>query len=305
MSKDKQNRTVQTTGHAWDGDIQEFNNPLPNWWVWGFYLTVVFAVIYWFLYPAWPIGESYTKGMGNDIEYKTADGKVVKSHWNTRALYEKELAEARAEQAKYVSELKDASYQDILKDNDKREFAFSMAKVLFADNCVACHQQGGAGLIGMYPSLVDDDWIWGGEYAHIDQSIREGRKGSMPGFGTRFNETQIEDLAEYVLSMSGQHQDAAKVNRGKQLFEGEAGCFACHTNTGTGQIAMGAANLTDHIWTVAEFSSKDTYSKKAYAVKSVISNGVSRTMPSWKGRFTDTELKMLALYVKELGSTKE
>lgn len=305
MSKEKQNRTVQTTGHAWDGDIQEFNNPLPTWWVWGFYVTVVFAIIYWFLYPAWPIGDSYTKGIGNEIEYKTADGKVVTTHWNTRALFEKDMQEARAVQSKYLAELKNASYQDILKDTGKREFAMSSAKVLFADNCAACHQQGGSGLIGKYPSLVDDDWIWGGDYATIDQTIRNGRKGNMPAFGGRFDNEQIADLAEYVLSFSGQSQDVARVKRGKALFDGAAGCYACHTKAGTGQKAMGSANLTDHIWTVADIHPKDNYSKKLHAIESVIKHGVHRVMPSWKHRFTDTEIKMLTLYVKELGSQKE
>ena len=304
MSKDKQNRTVQTTGHAWDGDLQEFNNPLPNWWLWGFYTTVVFAIIYWILYPAWPFGDSYTKGVGNEIEYTTADGKTVKTHWNTRALYQKDLQEARAVQAAYVAKLKGASYEQIMADKDKREFALSTAKVLFADNCAACHQPGGSGLRGKYPSLVDDDWIWGGSYATIEQTIRSGRHGSMPSFGKRFNEEQITDLAEYVLSFSGQAQSADKVARGKALFEGQAGCFACHTKAGTGQKSMGSANLTDHIWTVAKIGPRDTHEQKQAAIRKVITSGIDRTMPTWQARFNDTEIKMLTLYVKDLGSTK-
>jgi cytochrome c oxidase cbb3-type subunit 3 len=304
MSEDKQKRTVQTTGHAWDGDLQEFNNPLPNWWLWGFYLTCVFAVIYWFLYPAWPIGDSYTKGLANDIEYTTRDGKVVKTHWNTRALYEKELQDARAQQATYLAQLQGKSNEEILNDPDKRGYAFSLAKVLFADNCAACHQSGGAGLIGKYPNLVDDDWLWGGNYQQIETTIREGRHGNMPGFKKRLSEAQIEDAAEYVLSLSGQQQDAQKAKRGEMLFNGEAGCFACHTKAGTGNIAMGSANLTDHIWTVANVDSKMPYAQKQEAIKQVIQNGISRTMPSWKARFSDIEIRMLAMYVHELGGGK-
>ena len=304
MSEDKQKRTVQTTGHAWDGDLQEFNNPLPNWWLWGFYATCVFAVIYWFLYPAWPMGDSYTKGMANDIEYTTREGKVVKTHWNTRALYEKELQDARVQQASYLAQLKGKSNEEILNDPDKRAYAFSLAKVLFADNCAACHQTGGAGLVGKYPNLVDDDWLWGGSYQQIETTIREGRHGNMPGFKKRLSETQVEEAAEYVLSLSGQQQDKAKAKRGEMLFNGEAGCFACHTKAGTGNIAMGSANLTDHIWTVANVDAKMSYAQKQEAIKQVIENGISRTMPSWKTRFSDIEIQMLALYVHELGGGK-
>lgn len=304
MSKEKQNRTVQTTGHAWDGDLQEFNNPLPGWWLWGFYATVVFAVIYWILYPAWPVGDGYTKGVGNDVEYTTQDGKLVKTHWNTRALYERDLAEARAQRARYLQGFEGLTYSDILADEDKRAYAMSVAKVLFADNCAACHQPGGAGLAGSYPSLVDDDWIWGGSYVHIEQTIRNGRTGSMPAFGSRLTDSQIEDVAEYVLSLSGQGEDKAMVGRGKAVFEGSAGCVACHTPAGTGNIAMGSANLTDQIWTVANINTRVGHDKKLDEVKGVIANGINRKMPAWDNRFSDTEIRMLTLYVNELGSNK-
>ena len=304
MSKEKQNRTVQTTGHAWDGDIQEFNNPLPTWWLWGFYATVVFAIIYWVFYPAWPIGDDYTKGIGNQIEYTTADGKHVTTHWNTRALYERELQEARDVREKYLATLKNVSYEDILKDTDKRAYALSTANVLFADNCAACHQPGGAGLAGHYPSLVDDDWIWGGEYVRIEETIRKGRNGNMPGFAGRLNEAQLSDVSEYVLSLSGHSKNTAMVKRGKRIFEGEAACVACHTMTGKGNSAMGSANLTDQIWTVANIKLKSEHDKNLVTIKNLVANGVSRSMPAWESRFTDTEIRMLTLYVRELGSSK-
>jgi cytochrome c oxidase cbb3-type subunit 3 len=304
MSKEKQNRTVQTTGHAWDGDLQEFNNPLPGWWLWGFYATVVFAVIYWFLYPAWPIGDGYTKGVGNEVEYTTQDGKVVKTHWNTRALYERDLAEARKVKAKYMQEFEGVTYGDIKKDPGKRAYAISVAKVLFADNCAACHQPGGAGLAGNYPSLVDDDWIWGHSYAQVEETIRKGRTGSMPGFASRLNDGEIEDVAEYVLSLSGNSEDKVSAERGKAIFEGSAACVACHTPAGTGNIAMGSANLTDQIWTVAMINSKTDHEEKLKAVMQVVAGGVNRKMPAWENRFSDTEIRMLTLYVNELGSDK-
>ncbi|MEJ2399458.1 MAG: cbb3-type cytochrome c oxidase N-terminal domain-containing protein, partial [Gammaproteobacteria bacterium] len=119
MSSEKSKQTVQTTGHAWDGDLQEFNNPLPTWWLWGFYATVVFADIDWFMYPAWQVGSSYTQGVGNKVTYTTADGKTVTTHWNTRAVYERQMQLASAQQAKYLDTLKDAIFQQILNDPQK------------------------------------------------------------------------------------------------------------------------------------------------------------------------------------------
>jgi len=304
MSKDKPKQTVQTTGHAWDGDIQEFNNPLPTWWLWGFYLTVVFAVVYWVLFPAWPVGSGYTKGVGNDIEYTTKDGKVVKTHWNTRALLQKDLMEARAAQKSRLDQLNKADFKEIMSDPDKRGFVFSVAKVLFSDNCAACHQAGGAGLAGKYPNLADDDWLWGGDFEHITKSITDGRNGNMPGFAGRLTENKIEALSEYILALSGQQQDPVKMKMGKEVFEGEGGCFACHTKAATGNIAMGSANLTDHIWTVALVNPDMAYEVKKANVISVIKNGISRKMPAWKKRFSETEIKMLALYVHQLGGGK-
>ena len=104
MSSEKNKPTVQTTGHAWDGDIQEFNNPLPRWWLWTFYASAVFTLIYWVLYPAWPIGGDYTKGVMNEITYTTSDGKTTTTHWNTRALFLKEMQDAREAQAEYLTE---------------------------------------------------------------------------------------------------------------------------------------------------------------------------------------------------------
>ncbi len=300
MSKEKKSQAVQTTGHAWDGDIQEFNNPLPTWWVWGFYLTVVFAVVYWFLYPAWPVGDSYTKGIGNTIEYTTKEGKKVVSHWTTRALYQKELQIAREKQAVQLQKYSKLSFEDIKKDDAVRAYAISVAKVLFADNCAACHQPGGAGLLTMYPSLVDDDWIWGSQYKEIETSIRAGRKGTMPAFAKTLNDKQISDVSSYVLSLSYSQKDEARVNSGKEIFN--TNCAACHTQQGTGNILLGAANLTDKIWTVADITSKLNNMEKTNAIKNVVRAGIAREMPSWEKRFTELEIKMLTFYVHELGS---
>ena len=304
-NKDTKKQAVQTTGHAWDGDIQEFNNPLPNWWVWGFFATIIFALIYWVLFPAWPIGDDYTKGVMNDVEYTTAAGKKVTTHWNTRALYEKEMAEAKTEQQKYLDQLAAASIEEIANDKDKSSFAYSMAKVLFADNCAACHQPGGAGVVGSYPNLADDAWLWGGSFEQIKASIHNGRKGYMPGFKESLNAQQLDDVAEYVLSLSKHTTDPAQTARGKAIFNGQAGgCYYCHTKAGTGMIAMGSANLTDSVWTLADVPTAENLTEKKTRIKTLIANGVNRRMPAWNTRLTDTQIKILSFYVHQFGGGK-
>ena len=304
MSSEKSKSTVQTTGHSWDGDLQEFNNPLPNWWLWTFYATVVFAIVYWILYPAWPIGKDYTKGVMNEITYTTSDGKTVTTHWNTRALLLKEMQQAREEQQQYLKDINAASYEQIRNDEEKSAFAYSMAKVLFADNCAACHQAGGDGKIGFYPNLLDDAWLWGGSFEKIQETIANGRHGSMPAFKGRLSEDQISDVAEYVLSLSGNEMDAAAVKRGRKVFSTDGGCAACHGADAKGQTFMGSANLTDKIWTIADVPGAETTADKKSAVMQVVANGKSRVMPAWKGRLSDTEIKILTFYVHQLGSGK-
>jgi cytochrome c oxidase cbb3-type subunit 3 len=304
MSSEKNKPTVQTTGHAWDGDLQEFNNPLPTWWLWTFYATVVFAIIYWVLYPAWPVGGDYTKGMMNDITYTTADGKTKTTHWNTRSLLLKEMQIAREEQAEYLKDINALSFEQIRSNTEKSAFANSMAKVLFADNCAACHQAGGDGVMGSYPNLLDDAWLWGGSFEKIQETISNGRTGSMPGFKASLSTKQISDVADYVLSLSGEETDAAAVKRGKAIFSGQGGCTACHGAEAKGQAFMGSANLTDKIWTIADVSGAETAAARKAAIVDVVMNGKTRVMPAWKGRLSATEIKILTYYVHELGGGK-
>ena len=304
MSSEKSKPTVQTTGHAWDGDLQEFNNPLPTWWLWTFYATVIFAIIYWVLYPAWPVGNSYTKGMMNDITYTTADGKTKTTHWNTRSLFLKEMQDAREDQAKYLKDINALTFEQIRSSEEKSGFANSMAKVLFADNCAACHQSGGNGVVGYYPNLLDDAWLWGGSFTKIQETIANGRNGAMPGFKASLSTKQISDVSEYVLSISGNEANAAAAKRGKAVFTGQGGCAACHGADAKGQIFMGSANLTDKIWTIADVAGADTTAAKKEAVMNVVKNGKSREMPAWKNRLSATEIKILTYYVHELGGGK-
>ncbi len=294
---------VQTTGHAWDGDLQEFNNPLPRWWLWAFYGTVVFAVAYWFLYPAWPVGRDYTKGPLNHITFQ-ADGKTVTTHWNTRARLMRELQESPAarRQRQYLEKVAAAGYAEILADPDMKGFAWSMAKGLFGDNCAPCHGRDGKGRIGLFPNLADDAWLWGGTVEDIERTIREGRRGFMPAFGEALSERQLDDVATFVLSLSGHEVDPEAAARGARIFRGETGgCYYCHTKEGTGLKSQGAANLTDRIWTVANVPGQATLAGKKEEVKRVVRNGIRRTMPAWKGRLDAVQIKLLTVYVHELG----
>ena len=299
----KQQGAVQTTGHSWDGDLQEFNNPLPNWWLWSFYLTVVFALIYWVIYPAWPVGDGFTKGVANTITY-TVDGEERTTHWNTRALLMKEMQSGRSAQKMqaYMEQVAAASYEDILADEEMLAFTRAVAKGLFGDNCAACHGAGGSGVVGLFPNLVDDAWLWGGSVEDIEQTLTQGRRGFMPAFERSLSEDQIDAVANYVLSLSGHEVDGDKAQRGMQIFNGrEGGCFYCHTKAGTGLESQGAANLTDSIWTVARVPGQDSLDGKLQEVKQVVENGIERVMPAWDERLSDNEIKLLTVYVHELG----
>jgi cytochrome c oxidase cbb3-type subunit 3 len=300
----KKTGAVQTTGHAWDGDLQEYNNPLPRWWLWTFYGTIVFAIIYWVLFPAWPIGDTYTKGLFNQITYLDSKGEEVTTHWNMRAKFMEEMqfGEDAVRQREYLEQIAQSSYEDILGDAEKLAFVRSMAKGLFGDNCAACHGTGAAGVIGLFPNLVDDAWLWGGTTAEIEYTLVHGRQGYMPAFAPSFNAQQLDDVSAYVLSMSGIEGDAEQVARGQRIFNGkEGGCYYCHTTEGTGLKSQGAANLTDSIWTVAKVPLADDYEGKKAAVKQVIYDGIARYMPGWEGRLSDAEIKLLTAYVHSLG----
>lgn len=296
---------VQTTGHAWDGDLQEYNNPLPRWWLWTFYATIIFAVIYWVLYPAWPVGKSFTKGVLNEITFTGADGQEVTTHWNTRSrlVSEMQTGDASVRQAEYLKQVGLSSYDAILDDAEKLAFVRSMGKVMFADNCAGCHGSGGAGVIGLFPSLVDDAWLWGGTPEKIEYSLVAGRQGYMPGFAASFTPEQLDAVSQYVLSMSGiSGGEAEQIRIGERIFNGqEGGCYYCHTKEGTGLESQGAANLTDTIWTVAKVPVAEDYEAKRDAVAHVIANGIQRHMPAWEGRLTGDQIKLLTAYVHSLG----
>jgi cytochrome c oxidase cbb3-type subunit 3 len=183
-------------------------------------------------------------------------------------------------------------------------FVQSFGQGIFGDYCAACHQQNGGGVMGHYPNLIDDAWLWGGEVADIENSIKNGRKGSMPAHKGTLAETEITDLGHYVLSLSGESKNVDAAAKGKVLFEGKGACFACHTKEATGMKALGSANLTDQIWTIADVKGLKIPEEKLAAVTSVIANGVKREMPAWKTRLDDMQIKVLTAYISSLSAVK-
>lgn len=299
---------AETTGHVWDDTLQEFNNPLPRWWLWTFYGTIIFAVVYWIIYPSWPMGKTYLKGIGNQITYKTDAGEEKSTHWNMRALlaHDMQNGEAALKQKAYLDKVSAASYEQIAADPEMSAFVRSYGAGMFGDNCAACHQRGGQGVVGQFPNLVDDDWLWGGDTTTVETTIRNGRLGYMPAYNNVLDNTQLNQVANYVLSLSGEPADAAAAAEGQKIFQGETGgCYMCHTKEGKGMYAQGSANLTDKIWTIANVPAAETPEAKLEAVKAVIHNGVKRQMPVFgkQGRnLSDTEIKVLTAYVKQMSS---
>jgi cytochrome c oxidase cbb3-type subunit III len=312
MSKDKK-IPANSTGHVWDGDLRELTNPVPAWWTWSFYATVVFTIIYWLLYPAWPIGSSYTKGMPgfNSITYTatTVDGKEVQktTHWNMRSKFMVEMNELHTAQKKWFDKVAAMPYEQVAKDADLMQFVNSAGKTLFSENCAACHQAGGQGKVGFSPNLADDSWIYGGSYEKIQETITGGRHGFMPAFKEVLSAEQITQLASYVLTLAGEPAEAKAATAGDALFHSDAAaCFYCHGADGKGREVLGSANLTDKIWLWANVPGHKDAAGKQEEVRKVISGGLNRgVMPNWDTRLKPDQIKLLTVYVHDsLGGGK-
>lgn len=277
---------TETTGHEWDG-IKELDTPLPRWWVWTFYATIVFAIGYWVLYPAWPTLSSYTRGILGWSQYQNLTDQIQK---------------ANAAKAGSLEKLETASLEQILADKPLLDFAIAGGKAAFADNCTPCHGAGGAGAKG-FPNLNDDDWLYGGSIEQIFSTISFGaRNGNpkahatdMPRFGADgiLTPQQISDVADFVLSLSGGKGDSAAVTRGKQIFA--ENCAACHGEKGEGNTDLGAPRLNDNIW---------LYGGDKATVVETITFARRGVMPAWSERLSDTTIKMLTVYVHSLGGSQ-
>jgi len=279
---------VSTTGHSWDG-ISELNNPLPRWWLWTFYFTIFWGIIYSLAYPAWPMVSSYTKGFFG---------------WHSREAIVEDLDALKTQRSGMTAKLAEASLDDIKQSPELFAFARAQGKAAFGDNCAPCHGAGGAGAKG-YPNLNDDDWLWGGSLAQIEQTIRygarstsdQGHTGSMPAFGRdgMLKREEISQVADYVRSLSGLPTDkGANLEAGAKVYADN--CAACHGDKGQGNQDMGAPNLSDKIWLFG--------SDKAVIVEGLM-NGRGGVMPTWHGRLDDTTIKALTLYVHSLGGDQQ
>jgi len=274
---------TQTTGHEWDG-IKELDTPMPKWWLGLFYLCIVWAIGYWVLYPAWPGITGYTRGLLNHSLRDEVTANVTA------------LKQARAGQEAALGK---ASLAEIQRNPDLLQLAMAQGRMLFGDNCVPCHGAGGQGAPG-YPNLNDDVWLWGGTLADIQHTITVGvradhpgtRQSQMPTFGRDgiLKEQQVDDLAAYVLHLSGRDANPRAVDRAKVLFT--ENCAACHGPGGKGSREMGAPDLTDN---------ETLYGSSLAAVRDQIWNGHNGVMPSWSGRLTPEAIKALAVYVHNLG----
>ena len=275
---------VETTGHEWDG-IKELNNPLPNWWRWIFYATVVWAIGYWIAYPAWPLVSGYTKGMLG---------------YSSRAEVAADIAAARQAQAGFRAKLASESLERIRTQPDLLEFALAGGRSAFNLNCTQCHGSGAQGFVG-YPNLNDDEWLWGGSLDEIAKTITHGvrndddddaRTSAMPAFLVEgiLNKAQVADVAEFVLKLSGQDHAAAGAARGAGVFA--ENCAACHGATGAGDKEQGAPALNNAIW---------LYGGARSDIIETVSKSRRGVMPAWGKILDAVSVKQLAVYIHSLG----
>ena len=264
------------TGHTWDGDLQEYNNPLPRWWLWLFYITLVFAGVYLALYPGlgkfqgflgWSSGNTLAAGDGS--QYK---GEMQKAAEKYDPIYKQYAAVAVTDLAAKPE------YQE----------ARAMGKRLFLTYCMQCHGSDAGGSRG-FPNLTDGDWLWGGAPEQIAASIANGRTGVMPTHA-HLGDAKIDEVSTYIMSLSGRNVDAAKAEAGKQVFL-SAGCIGCHGMDATGNQMLGAPNLTDGTW---------LYGGSAGAIKQTITKGRNGVMPAHKDLLGDEKVHLLAAYVVSL-----
>ncbi len=271
---------TETVGHEWDG-IEELDTPMPRWWLWAFYASILFAVGYVALYPAWPMLHRGTEG---------ALG------WTSRGELAREVAQQRAGTAPMLNAIAATPIEKLADNGTLMRAAVAGGRAAFKVNCVQCHGAGAAGSKG-YPNLNDDDWLWGGDLTTIQTTITDGardpadsqsRMSQMPAFGTGIlTAEQIGQVADHVLSLSGKARDNVT---GAQLFE--QNCAVCHGPAGKGNRAVGAPNLSDAIW---------LYGGTKADVMAQVTNPRHGTMPAWGHRLDPVTIKMLTAYVHSLG----
>jgi cytochrome c oxidase cbb3-type subunit 3 len=273
---------VETTGHSWDG-IEELNNPLPRWWLWCLYATIVWAIGYTIAYPAWPMISGATTGVLG---------------YSTRAEVAKEIAAHEAKNDGLVTELLAVELASLAPEDDLHRYAVSRGGAVFRAQCSQCHGSGAAGAKG-YPNLLDDDWLWGGDVDNIMATIQHGirnqtdddaRYSEMPAFGEMLEAAEISDVVEYVVSLSSPEHDTAMAGRGAELFADN--CSSCHGEMAEGNRDLGAPNLGDAIW---------LYGGDRATLEHTVRYSRYGVMPAWGQRLSDQDVRAVSIYVHSLG----
>lgn len=273
---------VETTGHEWDG-IKELNNPLPRWWVWTFYATIVWSIGYTIAYPAWPLLKENTTGLLG---------------WSSRADVAVELSDAKAAQAVFLDRIAELPLEEIMADAELTQFATAGGAAAFKVNCSPCHGSGAAGGPG-YPNLNDDEWLWGGDVQSIRDSIAHGirydvdpdtRISEMPAFVDILEPDQIKQVSAYVWGLTNTPSDPALAEAGKTVYTDN--CASCHGENAEGMREFGAPNLADAIWLKVSNEAE---------IAAQVAQPKHGVMPAWGTRLGETTLKELAVYVHSLG----
>jgi len=287
MSTDQKNKKpgeVETTGHEWDG-IEEYNNPLPRWWLYTFYATIVYSLIYSVAYPAWPLVKEATPGLLG---------------FSTRANVEKDIEKFDAMNAPVETKLVSVALEDIPGDPELMNYSVNAGRAVFQTWCAQCHGSGAAGVQASgYPNLLDDDWLWGGTLEDIHLTVTHGirneqdddaRWSEMPAFGEILEPEQIPQVVSYVRKLSNQDFDAALATDGETVFLDN--CAACHAEDGTGDRFQGAPDLADAIWLYGGDVDSLTYT---------VTNARFGVMPPWQTRLSEADIRAVATYVHQLG----
>ncbi|HEY9149896.1 MAG: cytochrome-c oxidase, cbb3-type subunit III [Gammaproteobacteria bacterium] len=257
--------TGDVTGHTWDESLQEYNNPLPRWWLWLFYITMVFGVVYLLLYP----------GLG---KFPGLLG------WTGTGQYEQEMDRAEAQYGPIFAAYASRDIEDLARDSE----ALQVGQRLFTNYCATCHGADAGGGNG-FPRLSDDDWLWGGSPEAIKTSILDGRQGIMPAWGEALGEQGVEEVTAYVLSLNGREADPRLAQAGKARFD--TMCVACHGMDGKGNQALGAPNLTNNTW---------LYGGSPGAVRQSIVQGRRGNMPAHRDFLGEDKAHVLAAYIYSL-----
>ena len=253
---------AETTGHVWDEDLKELNTPMPRWWMWLFYITIIFALAYLFLYPG--LG-TYAGSLG----------------WKSTGQYEEELKKAEADYGPLFNKYLSQDIKTVAADPQ----AQASGQRLFLTYCAQCHGSDARGSKG-FPNLTDNDWLHGGTPEKIRETLEKGRIGNMPPMAAAVGSPEdVRNLSHYVLSLSGSPHDSLRASLGKAKF---AACAACHGMDGKGNQALGAPNLTDDIW---------LHGWGEAAITAMINNGKVNQMPAQAEKLTEAQIGVLSAYV--------